>query len=234
MMAAETRILFSRICERKIRNFLLPRRANRFILRPARAAKGDASRSSRNVGAGCDGRCGVRRACSPDETSAAYGEVVWSWRRDRGVYPVLPVRASATVTTNAAHRGEHEVSRKAIAWGKPGCLGCTCSPCPCASARGMPVCSSARDLRAQSAPGFPCALSSEEGQRDCKTRAKSCRGNEDACLSTSLRAKRRPVYACCASYARLGVHRSSESEGGSNPASSPWRMKAGLLPLCSQ
>src|SRR4051794_8433365 len=66
-----------------------------------------------------------------------------------------------TVTKNAAHRGEHEVSRKAIAWGKPGCLGCTCSPRPCASAHGMPVCSGARDLRAQSAPGFPCALSPE-------------------------------------------------------------------------
>ena len=23
----------------------------------------------------------------PDEIAAAYGEVVWSWRRDRGVYP---------------------------------------------------------------------------------------------------------------------------------------------------
>src|SRR6201991_4324934 len=32
----------------------------------------------------------------------------------------------ATVTIKAAHRGEHEVSRKAIARGKPGCLGCTC------------------------------------------------------------------------------------------------------------
>src|SRR5205085_946232 len=38
-------------------------------------------------GAGCDGRCGVRRARSLDVTPAAYGEVVWSWRRDRGVYP---------------------------------------------------------------------------------------------------------------------------------------------------
>jgi len=26
-------------------------------------------------------------ALAPDETPAAYGEVVWSWRRDRGVYP---------------------------------------------------------------------------------------------------------------------------------------------------
>src|SRR3954452_4698296 len=42
-------------------------------------------------------------------------------------------------------------------------------------AHGMPVCSSTRDLRAQSAPGFPCALCQREGQRDCKTRAKSRR-----------------------------------------------------------
>src|SRR5438046_7031854 len=32
----------------------------------------------------------------------------------------------ATVAKQAAHRGEHEVSRKAIARGKSGCLGCTC------------------------------------------------------------------------------------------------------------
>ena len=34
----------------------------------------------------------------------------------------LPV----TVAKQAAHRGEHEISRKAIARGKPGCPGCTC------------------------------------------------------------------------------------------------------------
>jgi hypothetical protein len=28
----------------------------------------------------------------PGETLTAAGEIVWSWRRDRGVYPVLPVR----------------------------------------------------------------------------------------------------------------------------------------------
>ena len=68
----------------------------------------------------------VRRVRSPDETLAAYGEVVWSWRRDRGVYPARLVAGSATVTKNAAHRGEHEVNRQTIARGKPGCLGCTC------------------------------------------------------------------------------------------------------------
>src|SRR5437016_2256246 len=35
-------------------------------------------------------------------------------------------------------------------------------------AHGMPVCSGARDLRAQSAPGFPCALFTREGRRDAK------------------------------------------------------------------
>jgi hypothetical protein len=32
-----------------------------------------------------------RQAGSPaGRNAAAYGEVVWSWRRDRGVYPVRP------------------------------------------------------------------------------------------------------------------------------------------------
>ena len=41
-------------------------------------------------GAGCDGR--LRRQAGlflPDETFAAYGEIVWSWRRDRGVKRVV-------------------------------------------------------------------------------------------------------------------------------------------------
>jgi hypothetical protein len=87
---------------------------------------GDETRSSRSVGAGCDGRllrqCDANRA---DENAAAYGEVVWSWRRDPGVYLARSVSLT-TVTIKAAHRGEHEVNRKAIARGKPGCLGCTC------------------------------------------------------------------------------------------------------------
>ena len=56
------------------------------LIRAARASKGDATRSSRNVGAGCDGRCGVRRVLPcRTKTLTAYGEVVWSWRRDPGV-----------------------------------------------------------------------------------------------------------------------------------------------------
>src|SRR5262245_16507499 len=79
-----------------------------------RADKGDVSRSSRYVGtdamaAALSGApCKVRKghARTPDVKSAADGEVVWSWRRDRGVHFAggLP---QTTVTTNAAHRGEH-------------------------------------------------------------------------------------------------------------------------------
>src|SRR2546429_685623 len=42
------------------------------------------SRSSRCVGSECGGRFGVRRFLTPDENAKAYGEVVWSWRRDAG------------------------------------------------------------------------------------------------------------------------------------------------------
>jgi len=35
-------------------------------------------------------QCGANRA---DENAAAYGEIVWSWRRDPGVYPGRPVLA---------------------------------------------------------------------------------------------------------------------------------------------
>src|SRR5438552_18486490 len=66
-----------------------------------------------------------RRFLAPDEALFSYGEVVWSWRRDAGAKlagGIPPV----TVAKKPAHRGEHEVSRKAIAWGKPGCFGWTC------------------------------------------------------------------------------------------------------------
>src|SRR5215207_4282935 len=41
-------------------------------------------------------------------------------------------------------------------------------------------------LRAQSAPGFPCALSAREGQRIGKAQAKSRREIENACLSVVI------------------------------------------------
>jgi hypothetical protein len=87
----------------------------------------------------------------PDENAAAYGEVVWSWRRDPGVKLAQNI-APATVARKAAHRGEHEGIRKTIARGKPGSFGCTCQSRVRSSLPLHTV------LRAQSAPGFPCAL----------------------------------------------------------------------------
>src|SRR5205085_9315295 len=89
------------------------------------AALRDASRSSRNVArvamdAVASGGL-ARRAKRPQRTAKSCGPGAAT------VASIPLARAGwATVTTNAAHRGEHEVSRQTIARGKPGCLGCTC------------------------------------------------------------------------------------------------------------
>src|SRR5438477_734873 len=64
----------------------------------------------------------------PDENARAYGEVVWSWRRDAGVK--LVELSASDGGKKPAHRGEHEVSRKAIAQGMSDCL--RCPVCSCA------------------------------------------------------------------------------------------------------
>ncbi len=100
-------------------------------------------------------------------------------RRSRVVLAPRPWRLSfpacageATVTKNAAHRGEHEVSRKAIAWGRSGCLGCTCQTrVRCfLFARGAAGAVSARpSLRPLS----------ERGTMSSQNSGKSCRENAD-------------------------------------------------------
>ena len=47
----------------------------------------------------------------PDERAAAYGKVVWSWRRDAGVKFAGRSFPRMTVATKPAHRGEHEGNR---------------------------------------------------------------------------------------------------------------------------
>src|SRR5438552_16096938 len=73
-------------------------------------------------GAGCDGRFGVRhdfsrRTKTPRRTakSCGPGAAMLALSFAGSVPP-------ATVTTKPAHRGEHEVSRKAIAQGMSDCL----------------------------------------------------------------------------------------------------------------
>src|SRR5256885_11819387 len=102
-------------------------------------------------GAGCDGRFGVRRgfpcrtktpkrtakSCGPGTAMLALS--LWS-------------NSQVTVTTSPLHRGEHEVSRKAIAQGMSECFRCpVCSCAPNAQFRHTRP-------RVQRAPGIPCAL----------------------------------------------------------------------------
>src|SRR5205085_2393122 len=59
------------------------------------------------------------------ETAAPYGGIVWSWRRDPGVKPRGKSHVGDGGKTGRSP-GRARISRKAIARGKPGCLGCTC------------------------------------------------------------------------------------------------------------
>jgi len=75
----------------------------------------------------------ARQTCAPD----AYGEVVWFGRRGAGVKLAVAHRSyrierglAGDGGKRAVLREEHEVSRKAIAQGRPGCP--RCPVCSCA------------------------------------------------------------------------------------------------------
>jgi hypothetical protein len=51
--------------------------------------------------------------CSPDETFAADGEVVWSWRRDPGVYP-LRLCGDGNGDNKGRSPGRVRISRKPL------------------------------------------------------------------------------------------------------------------------
>ena len=116
---------------------------------------------------------------TPDENAKAYGEVVWSWRRDAGA---KLVELSASDGDNKpAHRGEHEVSRKAIAQGMSECFRCpVCSCAPNVQFLAHETAGAAR-TRHSLRPLFG------EGQRICKSSGKTCRENANVC-PPSLRA----------------------------------------------
>src|SRR5258708_26501297 len=93
---------------------------------------------------------------------AAYGEDVSFWRPDPGVKFAEAKSAQPgadqpysrmTVAKKAGHRGEHDISRKAIARGMPGDSGVTVVT----SCAFYPLPLHAR-LRALRAPGIPSAL----------------------------------------------------------------------------
>ena len=109
------------------------------------------------------------------ETLAAYGEVVWTWRRDPGVYPAC-LCGLGNGDNNGRSPGRARSKPPNHCAGKAGMSRLYLSN-PCALFH-YPL---HTVLRAQSAPGFPCALYSREGHERTTTRAKLRRGNTSAC-----------------------------------------------------
>ena len=90
----------------------------------------------------------------PDEDAAVYGEVVWSWRRDPGA--TLAVSPAGNGGKKGRFPGESAYKPSNHCAGKAGMSRLYLSN-PCASLYHLHTV-----LRAQSAPGFPCALCQRE------------------------------------------------------------------------
>src|SRR5205814_3204506 len=89
----------------------------------------------------------------------AYGEVVWSGRRGAGVKFSRSKLLGGDGGKRAVRRGEHEVSRKATAQGRPGCSACTCMLVCAFSVRNC-----TRDRGCSVHPVFPAPSVLKEGQ----------------------------------------------------------------------
>jgi hypothetical protein len=76
-----------------------------------------------------------RQVLAPDETPAADGEIVWSWRRDPGA--TLAELSAGHGGKKGRSPGRARISRQTIARGKPGCSGCTRRFSPCPKAHGI-------------------------------------------------------------------------------------------------
>src|SRR5262249_47768905 len=110
------------------------------------------------------------------KTLAAYGEIVWSWRRDRGVKLAGPAGDGGKKRRSP---GRARISRKTIARGKPGCPGCTCQ---------NRVHSSLRSAHGAAGPvGARLSLRPlrSGGTTRLHNSGKSCRGNMNARAANS-------------------------------------------------
>ena len=108
----------------KIKNIPLPISANQNIVLPVSSPRRGVGRRHCTLGWDAVDAGGVRYVSHLDEALSAYGEVVWSWRRDAGVKPVE--RSAGDGGKQPVHRGERDISRKAIAQGMSVCSPLTC------------------------------------------------------------------------------------------------------------
>src|SRR5437016_8863504 len=105
----------------------------------------------------------------------AYGEVVWSGRRGAGVKFSRSKLLGGDGGKRAVHRGELEVSRKAIAQGRPECS--RCPVCSCA----FSLAQIARETAGAARPGLPCALIFRRANEDANLGRSAPRDRE--CVS---------------------------------------------------
>ena len=134
-------------------------------------------------------RGGMRWTQKARETHApgAYGEVAWFGRRGAGAK--LAIRSAGDGGKRAVLREEREVSRKAIAQGRPGCFRRTCM-LVCTFA----ICIGTRDRGCGVHPVFP-APSSRGGQRNVQTSGERCREIAKACPTRCRRCSARVPWA---------------------------------------
>src|SRR6266404_2736133 len=107
----------------------------------------------------------------------AYGEVVWSRRRGAGAKFARGKPLTGDGGKRAVHRGEHEVSRKAIAQGRPECFRRTCM-LVCA----LPCAHCTRDRGCGAHPVFPAPSVSKRAKSFQQTSGVSRREIANLCL----------------------------------------------------
>src|SRR6201988_1417175 len=111
-----------------------------------------------------------RQVLAPDETFTVDGEVVWSWRRDPGVYPPR-LCGDGNGDKKGRSPGRARISRKTFARGRPGCLGCTCQT----RVHFFDTFSTRQCGRSQR-PAFPAPFLSERADEGAVTRADRAAG----------------------------------------------------------
>ena len=132
---------------------------------------------------GCDGRCGVRRVHSrrakrSQRTAKSCGS---------GAATVASIFAGAISRDNGDNKrrspGRARISRKAIARGKPGCLGCTCQIRVHSSTTSAHGNAGAVGARLSLRPFFP------KGPMRLQNPGEMCRGDASVCLPVIARSE---------------------------------------------
>jgi hypothetical protein len=140
---------------------------------------------------GCGGRGRRRRLLASDEALFAYGEVVWFWRRDAGAK--LAVIFASDGDNKPAHRGEHDISRKAIAQGMS-----ECSPLTCMLVCAFLCATGTRDRGCSAHPAFPAPSVLKRDNEFGNNSGKPCRENADACHAVIASEAKQSIFPLAA------------------------------------